>query len=113
VAFLEGRDSGALRRYLRVDLGLTEVKDLLRKRRVQVEIVRRLGLTPRERGSATNGTCPDVFLLDDGNFAVIGTDMTTELKGKLPADAALADYERIVMVSRETVVAAKKDIPEL
>jgi hypothetical protein len=84
---------------------------LLPRRAMSVEVVRRLGIPPKERGSATNGTCPDIFELSDGNFAVIGTDMTAELEGKLPADAGLADYERIVVVSRATVVAARKDIP--
>jgi hypothetical protein len=78
---------------------------------MRVEIVRRLGVPPTERGSSTNGTCPDIFELSDGNFAVIGTDMTAELAGKLPADAGVADYERIVVVSRATVLAARKDIP--
>jgi hypothetical protein len=77
-----------------------------------VEFVRRLGRSPRERGSLNNGTCPDVFELSNGNFAVIGTDMTEALEAKLPADAARADYERIVVVSRETLLAAKRDIPE-
>lgn len=77
-----------------------------------VEFVRRLGLSPRERGSLNNGTCPDVFELSNGDFAVIGTDMTDELVGRLPADAARADYERIVVVSRETLLAAKRDIPD-
>jgi hypothetical protein len=53
-----------------------------------------------------------VFELSNGDFAVIGTDMTPELEGKLPADAARADYERIVVVSRETLLAAKRDIPD-
>lgn len=57
-------------------------------------------------------TCPDIFELSDGNFAVIGTEATTELDELLPADAARADYERIVIVSRETLVRAKADIPD-
>lgn len=76
-----------------------------------MDIIRRLGIPPTERGSATNGTCPDIFELSDGNFAFIGTDMTAALQGKLPTDAAVADYERIVVVSRATVIAARKDIP--
>ncbi|MET0493436.1 MAG: hypothetical protein ABW000_09945 [Actinoplanes sp.] len=76
-----------------------------------MEIRRRLGSTPKERGSATNGTCPDIFELSDGNFAVIGTEMTAELQAKLPLDAGVAPYERIVMVSRETFIAARQDIP--
>jgi hypothetical protein len=76
-----------------------------------VEVVRRLGRTPRERGSLNNGTCPDIFELDDGRFAVIGTDETEVLEGKLPPDAGLADYERIVVITRDTLVFAKGDIP--
>ena len=77
-----------------------------------VEFVRRLGRSPRERGSLNNGTCPDVFELSNGDFAVIGTDATEMLELKLPSDAARADYERIVVVSRETLLAAKRDIPD-
>lgn len=77
-----------------------------------MEIIRRLGLSPQERGSLSNGTCPDIFELSDGSFAVIGTDHTEELDGKLPAGAARADYERIIVITRETLVAARQDIPE-
>ncbi len=76
------------------------------------EITRRLGVSPRERGSATNCSCPDIFELADGRFAVIGTDLTENLDGALPADASRADYERIVVITRETLVRAKPDIPE-
>jgi hypothetical protein len=77
-----------------------------------MELVRRLGSTPEERRSFTNGTCPDIFELDDGRFAVIGTDMTGELDGLLPPDAGRAAYERIVVISRETLIHAKRDIPD-
>jgi hypothetical protein len=53
-----------------------------------------------------------VFELSDGNFAVIGTEATEALDPELPADAARADYERIVIVSRETLIRAKADIPD-
>ncbi|MDQ7908424.1 hypothetical protein RB614_28240 [Phytohabitans sp. ZYX-F-186] len=76
-------------------------------------INRRLGSTPRERGSVDNGTCPDIFELSDGRFAVIGTDATAELEGHLPADAGRASYERIVIITRETLMHAKRDIPDL
>jgi hypothetical protein len=74
--------------------------------------VRRLGASPRERGSLNNATCPDIFELSSGDFAVIGTDATEKLEPLLPADAGRADYERIVVVSRETLLAARRDIPE-
>jgi hypothetical protein len=76
-------------------------------------IIRRIGASPAERGSATNCSCPDIFELADGRFAVIGTDMTDQLDGVLPADASRASYERIVVITRDTLVRAKSDIPEV
>ncbi len=78
---------------------------------MSLRIVRRIGDSPRQRGSVTGETCPDIFELSDGDFAVIGTDRTEDLDAQLPADAARADYERIVVISRETLVRAKRDIP--
>ena len=75
-------------------------------------IVRRLGASPRERRSATNCSCPDIFELSDGRFAVIGTDLTDELDGVLPSDASRAGYERIVVITRDTLLRAKADIPD-
>ncbi|WP_327661147.1 MULTISPECIES: hypothetical protein [unclassified Streptomyces] len=77
-----------------------------------MKIVRRIGVPPRDRGSASGANCPDLFELSDGNFAVIGTEATADLKDELPSDAGVADYERIVIVSRETLVRAKGDIPD-
>ncbi|NEB80264.1 hypothetical protein G3I40_34410 [Streptomyces sp. SID14478] len=78
-----------------------------------MKIVRRIGASPRERGSASGQTCPDIFELADGSFAVIGTDATETLDTELPSDAARADYERIVVITRDTLVRAKADIPDL
>ncbi|MGI5458611.1 hypothetical protein ACQEWB_36675 [Streptomyces sp. CA-249302] len=77
-----------------------------------MKIVRRIGVPPSARGSASGANCPDVFELSDGNFAVIGTEATESLEHELPADASRADYERIVVVSRETLIRAKADIPD-
>ncbi|MFF5515286.1 hypothetical protein [Streptomyces coeruleorubidus] len=76
------------------------------------QIVRRIGVPPRERGSTSGANCPDLFELADGNFAVIGTEATAELESELPGDASRADYERIVIITRETLVRAKADIPD-
>lgn len=75
--------------------------------------MRRIGASPRERGSLTGDTCPDIFELSDGNFAVIGTEATASLDSELPTDAARADHERIVIISRETLIRAKADIPSV
>ncbi|GAA2505929.1 hypothetical protein GCM10010276_58060 [Streptomyces longisporus] len=80
---------------------------------MSVRIARRLGDPPRKRGSYSSETCPDLFELTDGNFAVIGTEATTALDPHLPPDAARADYERIVVITRETLIRAKKDIPDV
>ncbi|MFF4210172.1 hypothetical protein ACFYZE_12605 [Streptomyces sp. NPDC001796] len=68
------------------------------------------GAGPRQRGCTTGSTCPDVFELTDGDFAVIGTDVTDVVAGVLPQAARRADHERIV--ARETLVRAKTDIPD-
>ncbi|MGW3286959.1 hypothetical protein ACWDR3_20200 [Streptomyces sp. NPDC001002] len=75
-------------------------------------ILRRLGDSPRQRGSLSGETCPDIFELSDGSFAVIGTEATEDLDSQLPSDAARADYERIVVITRETLLRAKRDIPD-
>jgi hypothetical protein len=77
-----------------------------------VQIIRRLGASPRERGSSTDISCPDIFELADGRFAVIGAESTLELQGSLPGDASCAPYERIVVITRETLLRAKADIPD-
>ncbi|WP_416979322.1 hypothetical protein [Streptomyces sp. T028] len=76
------------------------------------QIIRRIGVPPAERGSTGGGNCPDIFELADGNFAVIGTDVTDSLDPDLPSDASRADYERIVVITRETLIRAKADIPD-
>ncbi|GAB1327111.1 hypothetical protein ACE1SV_14500 [Streptomyces sennicomposti] len=43
---------------------------------------------------------------------MIGTEATEALERELPADASRADHERIVVVSRETLIRAKADIPD-
>jgi len=75
-------------------------------------IVRRIGDSPSQRGSMSGQSCPDIFELSDGSFAVVGREATAELDSELPPDASRADYERIVVITRETLIAAKKDIPD-
>ena len=74
------------------------------------QIVRRIGTTPTQRGSLALSNCPDIFLLTDGDFAVIGTDRTEEIEHILPADASRADYERIVVITKATLMSAIPDL---
>ena len=68
--------------------------------------LRRLGAAPRERGSLDAYTCPDILELPEGGIAVIGTDCTEELRDKLPEGASIADYERLVVIPRDVLLAA-------
>ncbi|MFD3931870.1 hypothetical protein [Streptomyces sp. NPDC058614] len=77
-----------------------------------MKILRRLGPSPAERGSLSGETCPDIFELSDGSFAIIGTEATAALDRKLPADASRGEDERIIVISRETLIRAKVDIPD-
>lgn len=55
--------------------------------------------------------CPDLWELDNGDFAVIGADIT-ELADKLPPGAGCAPDERMVRIPRKLLVGAKPHIPD-
>jgi hypothetical protein len=63
------------------------------------------------RGSTGRNSCPDFFELDNGDFALIGTDVTDQMKTALPDDAVCGEHERIVVVRRDVITSAKNDIP--
>lgn len=77
-----------------------------------MRVVRRLGPSTKEHACTSDLSCPDLFELSDGRYAVIGADMTAELRPLVPADAGVAPHERIVVVSREVLMGAKGDIPD-
>ncbi|MEU9782632.1 hypothetical protein AB0H92_16985 [Streptomyces phaeochromogenes] len=77
-----------------------------------MKIVRRVGASPAERGSVGGQACPDIFELADGRFAIMGTDKTDDIDRHLPDDTSRADDERIVVITRDTLVRAKADIPD-
>lgn len=74
-------------------------------------ILRRLGDAPRLRGSMTGETCPDLFELSDGSFAVIGTEATHTTP--LPPGITRSPGETIVIVPRDCIARAKRDIPSI
>lgn len=75
--------------------------------------LKRLGPDPHAHGAQTAALrgCPDIFELESGDFAIIGSDITGHGTGKLPADASCGPDERIVRIPRRTLVLAKSDIP--
>lgn len=73
--------------------------------------VKRLGPPPAESlACAGCQGCPDILELENGDFAVIGTDITEHAK-KLPAWAGCGPAERIVRIPRRILVLAREHIP--
>jgi hypothetical protein len=75
---------------------------------------KRIGPDPHENGAQTVGCrgCPDIWELENGDFAVIGIDITDAAAPKLPPTAGCGPDERIVRLPRNLLVNAKRDIPD-
>ncbi|MER5703680.1 hypothetical protein ABT023_17300 [Micromonospora sp. NPDC002296] len=74
---------------------------------------RRLGRSAAELGeSGGTTTCPDVWELSNGDVAVIGRDLTDSYTGRLPEGVSVGEDERVVIIPRSMIVAAKPDIPD-
>jgi hypothetical protein len=73
----------------------------------------RLGPDPHANGMKTYALagCPDIWELDNGDFAVIGSEMPGAAE-ILPPSASCGPDERIVRIPRRTLVLAKADIPD-
>jgi len=79
-----------------------------------MNFIKRIGPDPHANGAkspACHG-CPDIWELDNGDFAVIGIDITQAVAPKLPATAGCGPDERIVRLPRNLLVNAKHDIPD-
>ncbi|HET6704101.1 hypothetical protein [Amycolatopsis sp.] len=63
--------------------------------------------------SAPYETCPDLWELENGDFAIIGSDLTDEYSSRLPEGVSIAPYERLVVLPRARIVSSKKDIPDV
>ena len=74
---------------------------------------KRLGPDPHVGGAPSVGCkgCPDIWELDNGDFAVIGADITGT-SDNLPPSASCGPDERMVRIPRKTLVLAKADIPD-
>jgi hypothetical protein len=79
----------------------------------RIAFLRRLGPDPHANGAQTAAllNCPDIFELEDGDFAIIGINIT-ELASQLPPSASCGPDERMVRVPRKTLILAKPDIPD-
>lgn len=73
--------------------------------------LRRLGQTGVVAACSGGRSCPDILDLQDGDFAVIGTDITQLASPQLPSGSGCGAGERIVRIPRELLVRAKPEIP--
>jgi hypothetical protein len=91
-----------------VPIGTTE-----RRNMKTIVFLKRLGPNPHAHGAQTAALkgCPDIFELETGDFAIIGSDITDYAARQLPSDASCGPDERIVRIPRKTLVLAKPDIP--
>jgi hypothetical protein len=79
----------------------------------QAQFKQRLGKTAAELGnSRTTDDCPDIWELSNGDIALVGRDVTEAFADRLPSDVRVAVDERIVVLPRNMLVAAKTDLPE-
>ena len=81
-----------------------------------MNFLRRIGPDPHEGGFKTPACdgCPDILELDNGDFAIIGMDITAAARNRISAvpGASCGRDETIIRVPRRTLVLAKRDIPD-
>ncbi|GAA1754563.1 hypothetical protein [Streptomonospora arabica] len=77
------------------------------------DLRRRIGPAPRALGTTKAGPeCPDIWELDNGDIAIIGRDATDSYQGRLPEGVSVGRDERLVVIPRVTLTAAKPEIPD-
>ena len=68
------------------------------------------GKSSHELGQTSgNSSCPDIWELDNGDIAVIGSDLTTPDEGRLPEGVSVDPGERLVIIPRKTTSRADRD----
>lgn len=77
--------------------------------------LRRLGPNPHANGAQTPSLCgcPDILELENGDFAVIGVDITDAAQRRMFPTAGCGPDERVVVIPRATLLRAKGDIPDM
>lgn len=76
-------------------------------------ILGRIGRSPQELGvSSQDASCPEILELANGDYAVIGRDLTDHYAAHLPAGVSLGPGERLLVIPGPTLRAAKPDIPD-
>jgi hypothetical protein len=74
---------------------------------------RRIGKSMRELDKTVNTDgCPDIWELENGDIAVIGREATASHRYRLPPGVTIRHDERLVIIPRSLLVAAKPEIPD-
>jgi len=74
---------------------------------------RRLGRSAHQLGiTGGDASCPEIWELDNGDIAVIGTEVTASYLERLPGGVAVDPGEKLVIIPRQTMISAKSDIPD-
>jgi hypothetical protein len=79
---------------------------------------RRIGPDPHREAADGSGPiktpnaegCPDVWQVSGGDYAVIGRDITSAVARPLPSSAGCGPDERIVLIPRDILEAAARDL---
>jgi len=76
--------------------------------------LRRIGPDPHAGGAQTEALagCPDILEMGNGDFAIIGKDITDIGLPELPKTVSCGPDERIIAIPRKTLVLAKPEIPD-
>lgn len=84
-----------------------------RNPKTTMTIIRRIGPDPHANGRKSVGGrgCPDILELDNGDFAIIGIDITQQAIPALPASVGCGPDERIVRLPRYVLTEARNEIP--
>lgn len=71
---------------------------------------RSIGRAPSAPLACAHG-CPDILEMGNGDFAVIGSDITEEAASQLPEGSKVAPGERLVRIPRNLLIRALAEIP--
>lgn len=75
---------------------------------------RRIGPVPNATtGSSGANGCPDIWELDNGDFAVIGFQPNQTLIASLPQEAGIEADEALVVVPRSVLLGARENLNAL
>lgn len=83
---------------------------VLNTERFNFMFLRRLGQN-RARSCEGGHYCSQILEMVDGDFAVVGHDITREAISALPPGPGVGPTERVVRVPRQVMIVARPEIP--